>query len=1090
MSPDGHCRPFDEQAGGTILGQGAGVVLLKRLDDALRDNDHIYAVIKGSGINNDGSAKSGYTAPSIEGQAKAIMLAQASADVSPDQIGYIEAHGTGTPLGDPIEIEGLNYAFNTTAQSLDKIEDLKHASCAVGSVKGNVGHMDAASGVAGLIKATKALELKTLPPMINFSKANPKINFDKTPFYVNTELKEWPEKLGGRHAGVSSFGIGGTNAHIVLGEAPSKTESSSSRPWHILTLSAKTDTALDMRTQQLLGFLSDNPNVNFSDVCYSLHTGRKRHEHRRYLVCRNADDAILELSKPDTSASSRIVTTQNQKINRKLAFMFTGQGSQYVNMARTLYRVELSFRRVVDHCRTILREKFVFLFERLVEDDFSALSDKVHDTYITQPTLFITEYALAKMLMSWNIEPDLMLGHSIGEYVAATLAGVFTLDQALELVTIRGRMIYDLEKGDMMMVGLSEADIQEYLSEQVSLAAVNGEKRCVVSGQSDAILALQKTLKAQEIDNRILHTSHAFHSHMMDDILEDFTNSVRKRQPREPQVPFVSTMTGKMITNEQATSPEYWAQHLRNCVRFHQGMSTLLNQRESEDSGWILMEIGPGKVLSTLTRQHPERKKQDIVLETMRQSDEDVSDTFKLLNTIAKLWMHNVEIDWEVYHSNRQRYKIPLPTYPFERLDYWIESGKKLRMTQDRRGQSYDQLPPLPVEKTEVKATPVPSVEARNEVDRFICQLWEKTLGVDKIGINDNYFDLGGDSLRAVSIVDSLVTEFKAPIPTHILIQKPTVAMLSDHIKSITQHPEVADMANSDIRYTESLVTIQKGSDRKQPLFMVHPIGGEVYFYRDLAHQLGADQPLFAFQATSLAGQSEPYNDVAAMAADYISELKVIGAKPPYLLGGSSFGGLVAYEMAQQLKALGEEVRLLVMIDTPFPQEMPAHLTNSAAILDYLLKDKIPLSLERLNKLEPKDQIDYVLSEARTRGKSDIIPPHLGVPLFNTWIAHQEATFSYQPKNYADDVVFFRHTEKMEHFPSAPHETWLDYIEGKVEIHQVPGNHITMNYHPCVNVLAAHLKVVLKNTADAIQRDKDEAEANKLYPQSYEVDVA
>jgi len=1097
MSPDGHCRAFDEKAKGTVQGQGSGVVLLKRLDDALKDNDHIYAVIKGSGINNDGAAKSGYTAPSIEGQAKAIMLAQASANVSAEQISYIEAHGTGTPLGDPIEIEGLNYAFRSSAhaQAQETGVELKNNSCALGSVKGNIGHMDAASGVTGLIKSAKALEQKILPPNIHFNKANPKINFEKSPFYVNTDVTPWPDLGIPRHAGVSSFGIGGTNAHIVLSEAPGKTLAGRARPWQIIALSAKTASALEMMTAEFLHYLNSHPEVNFSDICYTLHTGRKLFEHRRYLVCESVDDAILELSKTCEAGieaketSARIVTKLDQNIPRKIAFMFSGQGSQYVNMARKLYRVELNFRRVVDHCRTILKEKFVYLFERLVEDDFSALSDKVHDTYITQPTLFIVEYALAKTLMSWNIQPEIMIGHSIGEYVSACLAGVFTLDQALELVTIRGRMIYDLEKGDMLMLELNEQEASGYLNDSLSLAAINGERRCVISGQSDAIIALRKELTEKQIHNRILHTSHAFHSHMMDDILADFTRSVAKRHPRKPEIPFVSSMTGKMITDEQASSPEYWAQHLRNTVRFHQGMSTLLNSRDNDDTGWILMEIGPGKVLSTLTRQHPEKHDNDVVYETMPQSDEKLTDTKKLLTTLAKLWANSVDIDWHEFHSSRQRYKVPLPTYPFERLDYWVESGNKLRLSQDRRGRQEQTLPPLPERAMDTKLTKQSTkpiiAAARDATDLFICQLWEKSLGVSAIGIHDNYFDLGGDSLRAVGIIDKLVAEYNTPIATHILIQKPSVAELSDYIKSITQHPEVVGGPESDLAFTSSLVTIQKGNERKQPLFMVHPIGGEVYFYRDLAHQLGADQPLFAFQATSLSGQSEPYDDVATLASDYISELKVIGAKPPYLLGGSSFGGLVAYEMAQQLKANGEEVRLVVMIDTPFPQEMPAHLTNSAAILNYLLKDKVKLSLETLNKLDPKAQIDYVLEEARLRGKSDMIPPHLSVPLFNTWIAHQHATFAYEPKPYEDDVVFFRHTERMEHFPPAPHETWLKYIEGKMEIHQVPGDHITMNYQPCVSVLAAHLKIVLKNTAAQIKRDSDNAEENKLYPQSY-----
>jgi len=1102
LSPDGHCRAFDEKAKGTVLGQGAGVVLLKRLDDALKDNDHIYAVIKGSGINNDGAAKSGYTAPSIEGQAKAVMLAHASANVSPQQISYIEAHGTGTPIGDPIEVEGLNYAFkhsasmdrtdsNTTDEgNIGTVNSGSTHYCAIGSVKSNIGHMDAASGVAGLIKAAKALEQTILPPSLHFENENPKINFDRTPFYVNTQTAPWPDQVGPRHAGVSSFGIGGTNAHIVLSEAPAQTIAGRSRPWRIITLSAKTETALETMTAQLHDYLNTHPNVNFSDVCYTLHLGRKLLEHRRYLVCKNTDDAIFELSKilpngESQKQSGRVITSADSKIPRKIAFMFSGQGSQYVNMAQKLYKVELNFRKEVDRCRSILKARFVYLFERLVEDDFNALSDKVHDTYITQPTLFIVEYALAKTLMSWNIQPEVMIGHSIGEYAAACLAGVFTLEQALELVTIRGRMIYDLEKGDMLMVELSEQEANTYLNESLSLAAINGENRCVISGQSEAIITLQKELTQKEIQNRILHTSHAFHSHMMDEILEDFTNSVRRRSPQKPKIPFVSSLTGELITNNQAISPEYWAKHLRNAVRFHHGLETLFNLRESDKQGWILLEIGPGKMLSTLARQHPEKTDNDVIYETMRHSYEDVSDIKKLLTTIAKLWVNNVDIDWEVFHASRQRYKISLPTYPFERLDYWVESANKIRLTQDRRGRNEQTLPPLPNESMPTQIIKKTVIEPRDKFDAFICQLWEKSLGVNKVCIHDNYFDLGGDSLRAVGIIDTLVTKYNTPIATHILIQKPTIAELSDYIKSISQHPEAEGTQGSDQSFTLSLVTIQKGSERKQPLFMVHPIGGEVYFYRDLAHQLGADQPLFAFQATSLSGKSAPYDDVETMASDYISELKAIGAKPPYLLGGSSFGGLVAYEMAQQLKAIGEEVRLLVMIDTPFPQEMPAHLTNSAAILDYLLKDKIPLDTEILNKLEPKAQIDYVLEEARLRGKSEVIPPHLGVPLFNTWIAHQKATFDYIPKSYADDMVFFRHTERMEHFPAAPHETWLNYVEGKVEIHQVPGDHITMNYQPCVSVLAAHLKIVLKNTAAQIQRELNNTEENKLYPQSY-----
>ncbi len=1045
MSPDGHCRAFDAAAEGTVQGQGAGAVVIKRLDDALANNDHIYAVINGTAINNDGSNKPGFTSPAVEGQATAVLSAIASADISPGDISYVETHGTGTQMGDPIEIEGLSEAFRTEKVLRDR--------CAIGSVKTNIGHLDAASGVVGLIKVAKALEQKKLPPTLHYLKNNPKINFEKTPFYVNTELKDWIVDAGIRYAGVSSFGIGGTNAHVVLGESPNRCPSGKSRAWGLLVLSAKTPAALETVTQHLLHYLKTMENVNFSNVCYSLKVGRKRFDYRRYLVCRNVDEAIAEL---EGSHGNDVVTTAHKDIPKKIVFMFSGQGSQYLHMAGQLYKSEVLFRKEVNRCRDILKERFVSLYENLDVLDMSAQTDLLHQTYITQPALFILEYSLAKTLMSWGVEPDIMIGHSVGEYVAACLAGVFSLEQALELVAIRGDLIQNLPEGRMLTVMLPEVNAREYLSEDISLAAINGDNRCVYSGDSKAIIELQHTLNKDGVQNRLLHTSHAFHSHMMEPVLEKFKDSVGRRNPQKPNIPFISGVTGKYITDEQATSADYWAQHLRKEIRFNDGLHTLLD-REAEfgsyaEQRFILLEVGPSKVLTTLAKQHAKKQSEDLVIATMRHAFEEISDTRQLLKAMGQLWANNVDVDWEEFHSARQRYRVPLPTYPFERKSYWIEPRALLPL--DER-ESTLLLTDDIVDKASDQDIPVDG--PRDKVEEKVAAAWKFCLGGDAIGIYDDFFDLGGDSLIAVTLVDQLSQLFDASIASHILIQKPTVAKLSDHIKEISLHSDMAGDSAED-GHASPLVLIQQGSSEKKPLFMVHPIGGEVYFYRDLGLHLGADQPLYAFQAPGLAGNVTPLNKVKGIAKLYIDELRLTDAKPPYLLGGSSFGGLIAYEMAQQLNADGETVALIVMIDTPAPQDMPRHLKDSAAILQYLMQDKMELDLEELRRFEEKGQIDYILEKAIHEDKRSALPPHLGVPLFATWIAHQEATYSYDPMPYDGDVLFYRHTEAMPNFPSAPHKTWQPLVSGEFAVHRVPGNHITMNYPPHVSDLAADLK--------------------------------
>jgi len=663
-SPDGHCRAFDARAQGTIGGNGVAIVVLKRLADALADGDYIRAVIKGSAINNDGSLKVGYTAPSVDGQADVIAMAQAIAGIDPETINYIEAHGTGTSLGDPIEIAALTQVFRASTQA--------KGFCAIGSVKTNIGHLDAAAGVASLIKTVLALEHKLIPPSVNFERPNPQIDFENSPFYVNATLSEWKSDGAPRRAGVSSFGIGGTNAHVIVEEAPTVDPSSRSRPWQLLLLSAKTDSALEAATRNLADHLKQHPDLNLADVAYTYQVGRQAFGYRRMVVCRDSEDAVRTLETPDPT---RVFTAFHEPGDRPVAFMFTGQGAQYVNMALELYQVEPTFREQVDLCSELLKPHLGFDLRDLLypaEEQAEEAAERLKQTFITQPALFVIEYALARLWMEWGIRPQAMIGHSIGEYVAACMAGVFSLEDALALVAARGRMMQSLPGGAMLSVPLSEDEVRSLLNEKLSLAVINAPTLCVISGPPDAVDELEARLVEKDVAYRRLHTSHAFHSPMMDPILETFTERVAQVDLHPPRPPFISNVTGTWITAEEATDPSYWARHLRHTVRFADGVGELL-----KEPARILLEVGPGRTLSTLTRQHPDARGDRIVLSSVRHPKDQQSDVAFLLNTLGKLWLAGVRVDWDGFYAHERRHRLPLPTYPFERKRYWIEPGER-----------------------------------------------------------------------------------------------------------------------------------------------------------------------------------------------------------------------------------------------------------------------------------------------------------------------------------------------------------------------------------------------------------------------------
>jgi acyl transferase domain-containing protein/acyl carrier protein len=658
VSPDGHCRAFDARANGTIVGNGVGVVVLKRLDDALRDRDYIYAVIKGSAINNDGSLKVSYTAPSENGQARVIRAAQIMADVKPETITYMETHGTGTALGDPIEIAAMTQAF--------RVDTDKKGYCAIGSVKTNMGHLNTASGIASLIKTVLALHYKLLPPSLNFEIPNPQIDFENSPFYVNTQRCEWKTNGTPRRAGVSSFGFGGTNAHVILEEAPVvENQRSQGRKSQLLVISAKTSLALETATINLVNHFKQHPDLNLADVAYTLQVGRRAFEHRRMVVVRDVEDAVKALE----SANPQRVFTQVQELNNcPITFMFTGQGGQYVNMARELYQSEPTFREECDRCFALLQPHLRIDLRSCLyptQKDIEQATEQLKQTAITQPALFAIEYALGKLWMSWGVQPQAMIGHSIGEYVAACLAGVFSLEDALALVATRGRLMQQMPAGAMLSVNLSADAVQPFLGEKLSLAASNAPSLSVVSGSVEAVEQLEQQLEAKGIGYRRLHTSHAFHSQMMTPIVGTFTDHLKRINLKSPQIPFISNVTGTWITAAEATDPNYWARHLRQGVRFAEGIAELL-----KDSRVLFLEVGPGRTLSTLTKQQALER---VVLSSLPHPKDKQSDVAFVLNTLGKLWLAGVQVDWSRFYAHEKRDRIPLPTYPFERQRYWID---------------------------------------------------------------------------------------------------------------------------------------------------------------------------------------------------------------------------------------------------------------------------------------------------------------------------------------------------------------------------------------------------------------------------------
>lgn len=760
LSPDGYCRPFDASADGMVRGNGMSFIVLKKLSDAQKDGDTIHAVIRGTAINNDGADKTGFTAPSVKGQSEAIRLAYERAGFSPETVSYLEAHGTGTRIGDPIEIAGLTKAFNHFTKAKDY--------CAIGSVKSNIGHLDAGACVTGIIKTVLSLKHQKIPATLHFRKPNPQINFKQTPFFVNHQLRDWKRGTELRRAGVSSFGLGGTNAHVVLEEAPQCLELSGTThdDQHLILLSTKTENALERMINDLGVFVVKYPQLDPRDIGYTLQNGRQVFNHRAYIIA----DSVKQISEKLIGQSNEVDVKQTKGFPTGLAFLFPGGGAQHTNMGLELYRREPVFKSAVDECLNILSaDHQLELFTVLYPEEESPQSKPILDSLHAITLLFTIEYATAKLWLSRGVEPTALIGHSLGEYTAACLAGVFSLRDAIAMVAKRGKLFKTLEKGGMMSVALSEVELEPYLNGKLDIAAINKPDQCVVSGADEQLTGLKIKLAAADIQVTRLHINVAAHSRMVEPILSEFEQLLKQVNYSAPSIPIVSNLTGDWVDENEIQQPAYWLKHLRQTVRFAEGIEKLL-----KDEGQILLEVGPGQTLSTFTRQHPARSKDQVVLASLRHPKERIDDQAFLLKTMGRLWQANVSIDWSVMPGRR----ISLPTYSFELKRHWIDAKP---ITEEHGAFPFQQHLRSRLENTDMEQ----KIFTRKDLlVEKIADIFHQLSGIppEEMDPKASFLELGFDSLFLTQATSKIKKQLKIKLNFRQLFEEaPNLSALADY---------------------------------------------------------------------------------------------------------------------------------------------------------------------------------------------------------------------------------------------------------------------------------------------------------------------
>ena len=735
VSPSGHCRPFDADSDGTIFGSGVAALILKPLRTACEDGDRIHAVIRGSAVNNDGAMKVTYAAPAVAGQAEVIAEAHAVADVDSSSIGFVETHGTGTPLGDPIEIESLRKAFEVSDQE-------RSGPCVLGSVKSNIGHLDAASGVTGLVKAILCLKNKASPPTVHFTSPNPELHLENTPFVVSNTYQSW-ESDAPRRAGVSSFGVGGTNVHAIVEEAPRTTAAPTTPATadgpQVLLLSARTAESLQEGKAALAAALAHDENLPLPDVAFTL-AGRRTHEVRLAAVVADRADACAVLTAEEhPNISIGHCPPGATREAQRVALLFPGQGSQHVGMARGLHDTEPVFRETFDRCAEgFAAELGIDLAAEVLGEDGTGLEP----TDLAQPALFTVEYALAQLVLAYGVRPAALAGHSIGELVAATVAGVFDLESAIKIVAMRARLMHAAPAGAMVAVASSPDDVAEHLTPDVDLAAVNESGSCVVAGPEQAIRDLTDRLAAVGILARRVRTSHGFHSQSMDSVVTPFAEYLSTMTLHTPRIPMLSNVTGTWMTDDEATDPHRWARQIRSTVRFAEELETLL-----EDPLRVLVEVGPGGSLTGSAVRMPGWSETHRAVRLMRHPLQSREDRDAFLLALGQLWSAGVDVDWGMLQGRGPR-RVTLPGYPFARTRFWIEPDHTAaRRSGPAAGNATDTA-----EAQSAGGAEGGPVDARAQMQNTLQRIWSSCLGVESVDPTDNFFEIGGDSLVAIGV--------------------------------------------------------------------------------------------------------------------------------------------------------------------------------------------------------------------------------------------------------------------------------------------------------------------------------------------------
>ncbi|NOJ91721.1 amino acid adenylation domain-containing protein [Corallococcus coralloides] len=1006
-SPDGHCRPFDAKGQGTVPSSGVGIVVLKRLEDALRDGDSIHAVIRGSAINNDGDAKVGFTAPSVEGQRDVITRAHADAGVAARDITYVEAHGTATPLGDPLEVQALRLAFGAREAS--------EPAVVLGALKSNVGHLDSAAGVAGLIKTTLALEHRFLPGTVHFEQPHPEAGLERSPFVVRSEGRPWslPEGFP-RLAGVSAFGIGGTNAHVVLEEARPEPAVDVGPAVEVLVLSARSGEALSAASRRLADHLERHPGQSLADVAYTSQEGRTAFGYRRAIACETPGEAIAALRRdgPAQPAASPLP---------EVCFLFPGTGTQEAGMGAAWYRRAPAYREAFDACAALFGPELERdLRAALLTDERGARAEEaLRAPSLGMAAIFTTEYALSRLLGAWGLHPTSLLGHSLGEYAAACLSGVLSLEQAVALVALRGRLCDALPPSGMLAVPLSEGVLTQELPPGLSLAAVNGPGQCVVSGALEALEDFAARLRERGVRTKRLPNASGFHSALVEPAMQPLTDLARSMRPKSPAIPLLSNVTGTWLTADDARDRTYWARHLRHTVRFSQGLELLLEDRER-----IFVEVGPGRTLSTLTLLNPRAGRERLVLHTLAPERDEQA----LLHAVGQLWSAGLPVDWGAVRGSGPRRRVVLPTYPFERKRYSL-AEKTPR-------------PPRP----EVTAAPRPL--SREEVRASMEALWKELLGVDALTPDSHFFQLGGTSLLVVQLNRELKTRLSVSLSLHAVLEHPT---LGEWVRAVQD--ELERTGRPLTKAAPLRMELQEGRRGRTPLFLVQPIGGTVYTYLPLAKQLGADTPVHAFRASGLEPGEVLYRDVPAMARSYVDELLAFQPQGPFWLGGHSSGGVIAYEMAAELLERGHSVAGVIQIDTVTVDD--SRRLNVRSVGDVLQL------IDAFQEISPR-----AAEGLRTAMELD-------TRLRDVVLATNEAIAAYAPGRHAVPLVYLRATDRDPVLDSHAAAWWKALTTASFQSHDVRGNHFTVMEEPHVAEVARLIRDTLTTGRGGARDDLD-----------------